>query len=99
MVRKLLQVVSTEAALEFAREMWRVFGADAESDEGPGIAEHRVPDVGLQLVQVLMGDRKSDLILALFGEHVRKRKRGEVLEFVDVDEKGFPPLCGPYRRD
>ncbi|MGY3443240.1 hypothetical protein ACVW17_003241 [Bradyrhizobium sp. USDA 4473] len=41
-------------------------------------------------MQVLMGDRKPNPILAQFREHVRERERREALKFVDVYEELSP---------
>ena len=41
---------------------WRLaVSPEAEGDNGAGVAEHGVPDIGLQLVQVLVFEDQADV--------------------------------------
>ena len=93
--------------LDFSRE-GEFSGTNPEGDDSAGVPQYRMPNVGLQLMQILMGDREPYPVLTQFREHVRDRKRGEGLEFIDIHEEVSPFLRGhvgpaerrkPDRRD
>ena len=98
MVRQLDEVGLVEHAVELPRKVRRILGADAEGDEGTDVAKDSVPDVGGELVQILMADGEPEPVLAHLGEHVGKRERREALELVDIHEE-VPALGGiEFRR-
>ena len=66
MVRELDQVFLVQRALEFVFEIWHILRAHAKRNDRSGIAQDRVTDLRVELVQVLMGDREADPILTQF---------------------------------
>ena len=51
---------------ELASHVVSIFGAHSKRDERTGIAQHRMPHVGLELVKVLVGKRERDAVLPEF---------------------------------
>src|SRR6185437_1959727 len=86
-VWELDEVRQIEHSAEFARDVGCVLGAETERDDRAGVAEHRVPYVGFELVQVLVRDREAEPVFAHFREHVRHGKRREALELIYIDEE------------
>ena len=76
-----------EVRLELAGNEGGIFGSKAKGNEGAGVAQDGMPNVGLQLMQVLVREHHADAELAELRKHVGDRQRREVLELVDVDEE------------
>jgi hypothetical protein len=91
-VRELQEIVFAEAAVEFPREVRGVFHPNSEGDQGTDVAQDRMAHVRRKLVEVLVGDRKPNPVLAKLGEHVGYGEGGEALELVDVDEEVPSPF-------
>src|SRR5256885_258265 len=47
-------------------------------------------DIGFQLMQMLMCEDQSNAIFAQLGHHVDERKRGEIVELVQIEEERPP---------
>jgi hypothetical protein len=63
-VGQLQKVEFFELFLEFANEVRGVLGANSERDYRAGIPQDGMPDVRVELMQILMGDSKADPVLA-----------------------------------
>src|SRR6266849_9431752 len=69
-VGELHEVDLLEFIYKLALKIGCVLGAHPEGDEGSDVAQNRVPDVRLKLVQVLVGDREASPVLPKLREHV-----------------------------
>jgi hypothetical protein len=49
-----------------------------------------MPDFRFQLMEVLVGNREADAVLAQFRKCIDEREGREALELIDVDEKVTP---------
>src|ERR1700730_1925317 len=80
------------------RKLWMKFSGDrgsitrpeAEGDDRPRIAKHRVDDLGFDLLKILMGRDYADAVLPQLGGHRGEASGREGLEFVEIDEEGAP---------
>lgn len=77
-----------EHRFEFPRDHIRVVGAQPERDQRAGVAEHRMADIRIELMEVLVRQHHTHPELAQFGEHVGQSQRREILKFIDVDMEG-----------
>jgi hypothetical protein len=92
-IGQLHEIELPKPLLEFTDEVRSILRADPEGNDRSGVAQHRMANVGLKLVEILVGQREPDAVLAQLGEHVRQGEGGKALEFVDVDEK-VPTVIG-----
>ena len=81
-----------EARRELPSQYDGVIRPCPERHESAGISEHRVANVVLQLVKVLVRENKSCLVLTELRDHPGDAERGEGLELVHVEEEGTPFL-------
>ena len=51
-------------------------------------------NLGIELLEVLMHDDHPYPVFPKLGKHVRDRKRGEILEFVEIAVEGSAGLRG-----
>lgn len=100
-VRQREKVISLEDGRELARDSGSVEGAHPEGDEGPGVPEDRISDLGLKLGEVLVGQDHVESVLAQLRQHGGQRKCGEGVELVEVEVE-VPALLvrpvGPLHR-
>lgn len=96
-IRKVEQIDHAEDRLKLGREKRRILGSHPEGDEGPGIAEHRMPDIRIELVEMLVREREAQSVLAQLGHHLGEGERREGLEFVHVQEERWSLIGGCIR--
>src|SRR6266581_3057923 len=63
-VVRLLNVARQQGRREFAGHDSSIVGTEAERNQRADVAEHRMPNFGLQLVEVLMREHQADVVLA-----------------------------------
>ena len=81
------EVIRREVVSEFAGDHFAVGVADAEGEQGADVAKHGLADGERELVDVLMREREAERVFAGLGEDRREGVRGEVMKFVDEEEK------------
>jgi hypothetical protein len=93
-IGQLYEVSFVEYLGELAGKVGGIFGAHAERDDSAGVAEDRMAHIRFELVQVLVGYREAQSVLAHLGEHVGDRDCREALEFIDVYRAEFSTETG-----
>src|SRR5687767_3477496 len=90
-VRKVYEVAGDEHRLKFPRDRLGVLWAKTERDESPDIAEDRVSDFRLELIEMLVGQDQADMELPKLGHHVGDGEGRKALELVNEDM-----IVGPF---
>lgn len=61
-----------------------------ETDDRPDVSQHGTPDLGIDLMEVLVGKGERDPELPQLAEHPRNARSGIVLELIEEDMEGLP---------
>src|ERR1700674_2033435 len=73
---------------KFARDVFRIFGAELEAHGGADFPENRAPEIVGDLRQRLVAQYQTKLVLAGFRkEGAHRSLRGEGRKFVDVQKE------------
>src|SRR3989344_5861919 len=79
------EVFRRECGVEYSLQHFRVKRPDTEHDERADVAEDSVAYLFFHLLDVLVGERKCELVFARLGENVGKRFVHHRLKFIDVE--------------
>ncbi len=85
--RKIEQVFRSKVRREFPRDDRRILRAEPECDQGADVRKHCMPHIGVQLVQVLVRQKKRNPELAQLRHHVHDGTRCKALKFIDIEKK------------
>ena len=101
-IRKVKEVFRIKLRRKVARNHARVFCTETKRNERPDVREHGVPHVRFELVEMLVREGEADPILPKLGDHVRDRRRSEILKLVEIEEEvfalSFRKLCATEGR-
>ena len=85
MVRQPTQIASSEFRIKLLAKYFGVRRAEPETDDRAGIAQDGVPDLEIELAQVLMGQNHADPVFAQLREHIGQTQRRKRLKFIKID--------------
>jgi hypothetical protein len=80
--RQIEQVFCVKDRRKFPRDDRRIFRAEAECDQGADVRKHCMPDIGFQLMQVLVREDEPDprMLSARLAPVIPKWARGSLAE-------------------
>ena len=88
MIGEVHQIEHVESRRKFAGEENRVMRPDAERNERPGIAENRMDDIRVELLEMLVCEHKPNPVFPELRNHAGDAQGREGLELVHIEEEG-----------
>ena len=90
-VREVHQIGRSQLGRKFGLEELGIRGALAEGDESARVPQDRIPDLLVELREVLVREHEAHAIFTQLREHRGVRERREALELIQVEVE-VPPF-------